>query len=163
MIQIWRKFITQNDICFMLLAPVPVITSTDFPEPLKTALRSPFPGPWLRPVNSVGVKVGFLVRREGDIYLTHHPVHLWDTAGPLAILEEAGGHPRNVPVPEDVYARGGMIGPADRDWKGRDNVVAEWTFGSGAGPTIILNGHMDTVGAEGMHIPPFDPRERDAA
>ncbi len=29
-------------------------------------------------------------------------------------------------------------------------------------PTIILNTHMDTVGTEGMTIPPFDPLVRDA-
>jgi len=73
------------------------------------------------------------------------------------LCRQLGGDVRRVPVPPDVYARGGAIGPPDRCWDGRDNVVAEWTFGAGDGPTIILNTHMDTVGAEGMSIPPFEP------
>ncbi len=37
---------------------------------------------------------------------------------------------------------------------GRTNVVAR--VGEGA-PSLILNGHLDTVGVSGMSIPPFDP------
>jgi acetylornithine deacetylase len=37
---------------------------------------------------------------------------------------------------------------------GRFNVVG--TLGSGA-PRLLLNGHLDTVGVEGMEIEPFDP------
>ena len=36
---------------------------------------------------------------------------------------------------------------------GRTNVVARL---SGQGPTLLLNGHLDTVGVEGMTVPPFD-------
>ncbi len=75
-------------------------------------------------------------------------------------LKELGGHVRCVPVPSDIYARYGLIGPPGREWKGRDNVVAEWEFGKG-GPTILLNTHMDTVGTADMAIPPFDPVIRD--
>lgn len=35
---------------------------------------------------------------------------------------------------------------------GRFNVVATL---SGSGPTLLLNGHLDTVGVEGMTVPPF--------
>ena len=73
------------------LSEMPVVTSTGFPDRLKSDLKSEFPGPWLEPINSVGVKVGLLARGEGDIYINQHAVHLWDSAGPLAILEEAGG------------------------------------------------------------------------
>jgi 3'(2'), 5'-bisphosphate nucleotidase len=73
------------------LADMPVITSTGFPEEAKGILAGAFPGPWLAPINSVGVKVGWVARGDADIYLNHHNVHLWDTAGPQAILEEAGG------------------------------------------------------------------------
>jgi len=72
-------------------------------------------------------------------------------------LQELGATVRRVPVPHDVYERGGFIGPADRKWDGRDNVVGEWLVGDGNGPCIILNNHMDTVGAEGMEFDPFDP------
>ena len=36
---------------------------------------------------------------------------------------------------------------------GRPNVVARL---EGRGPTLLLNGHLDTVGAEGMERPPFE-------
>lgn len=72
-------------------AAMPLITSTGFPGNLAEALRRAIPIAMLEPVNSVGVKVGYLVRGAADIYVNHHPVHYWDTCGPLAILEEAGG------------------------------------------------------------------------
>lgn len=76
-------------------------------------------------------------------------------------FRELGAGVRLVPVPPDVYERGGMIGPEGRSWEGRENVVAEWTLGEGSGPTVLLNTHMDTVGADGMEIAPFDPAVRD--
>lgn len=41
----------------------------------------------------------------------------------------------------------------------RANVVAE--IGAGAGRTLVLCGHLDTVGVHGMTIPPFEPRVAD--
>jgi 3'-phosphoadenosine 5'-phosphosulfate (PAPS) 3'-phosphatase len=70
---------------------MPVVTSTGLPEALGEALRGRFPGPWIPPVNSVGVKVGYVVRQLVDIYINHHSVHYWDTCAPQIILEEAGG------------------------------------------------------------------------
>ena len=40
---------------------------------------------------------------------------------------------------------------------GRQNVVGR-IKGSGRGPSLMLNGHLDTVGVEGMTADPFDPR-----
>jgi acetylornithine deacetylase len=37
---------------------------------------------------------------------------------------------------------------------GRFNVIA-WSRGSAPGPTLLFNGHLDTVGVEGMSIDPF--------
>lgn len=68
-----------------------VTTSTGFPEELKASLLPAFPGRWLDPVNSVGVKAGLLARGDADVYFHHRAVHLWDTAGPQVVLEEAGG------------------------------------------------------------------------
>ena len=42
---------------------------------------------------------------------------------------------------------------------GRPNVVAR--IGVGSGPTLMLNGHLDVVGTEGMTHAPFDPAVRD--
>lgn len=41
----------------------------------------------------------------------------------------------------------------------RPNVVAE--TGDGAGPTLVLCAHLDTVGTAGMTIPPFEPRRKE--
>src|SRR5262245_53274488 len=38
----------------------------------------------------------------------------------------------------------------------RPNVVAELV--DGGGPTLVFCAHLDTVGTEGMTIPPFGPR-----
>jgi len=70
---------------------MPVITSTGFPEALQNQLAAELTGPWLKPVNSVGIKVGFVVRQLADLYINHHTVHFWDTCAPQIILEEAGG------------------------------------------------------------------------
>jgi len=60
--------------------------------------------------------------------------------------------------PQDIYARMGVLGPRDRDFSDRPNLIAELAFGTG-GPTIVLQGHMDTVGIEGMSMP--DPLSGD--
>jgi 3'(2'),5'-bisphosphate nucleotidase len=70
---------------------MPVVTSKGFPEQMQRGFEQKCGSTFLDPINSVGVKVGYLVRQLADIYLNHHPVHLWDTCAPLAILEEAGG------------------------------------------------------------------------
>jgi 3'(2'), 5'-bisphosphate nucleotidase len=70
---------------------MPLISSTGFPPATKAAIEKALPCPWLPAVNSVGIKVGVLVRQDADIYLNHHDVHYWDTCAPQVILEEAGG------------------------------------------------------------------------
>ena len=70
---------------------MPVITSTGFPKTTEDSLRQRFSGRWIAPVNSVGVKIGYMVRGLVDIYVNHHSVHYWDTCAPQIILEEAGG------------------------------------------------------------------------
>ena len=76
------------------------------------------------------------------------------------LLHELGAATTLFDCPPDIYQRMGVIGPEDRDFTGRPNLVAEWDFG-GEGPRIILNGHMDTVGVEGMTIEPFAAELRD--
>jgi acetylornithine deacetylase len=52
-------------------------------------------------------------------------------------------------------ARNGIPAHQEEAAPGRPNVVAE--VGSGS-PTLVLCGHLDTVGTAGMTIPPFEPR-----
>ncbi len=59
------------------------------------------------------------------------------------------------------YARGWLAERGIDAWleevaPGRPNVVAR--VGDGTGPTLVLCAHMDTVSADGMSIPPFEPR-----
>ena len=68
-----------------------VVVSTGFPEKAMGRLKVACPGPKLAPINSVGIKVGLVVRQEADVYVSHHPVHYWDTCAPQVILETAGG------------------------------------------------------------------------
>jgi 3'(2'),5'-bisphosphate nucleotidase len=70
---------------------MPVITSKGFSPEVQRNLEQKCGSRFLEPINSVGVKVGYLVRQLADIYLNSHPVHMWDTCAPLVILEEAGG------------------------------------------------------------------------
>lgn len=73
------------------LREMPVITSTGFPQKIEQTLHQALPGPWVPAVNSVGVKVGALIRQAADIYINHQAVHYWDTCAPQIMLEEAGG------------------------------------------------------------------------
>lgn len=74
-----------------ILEEMPLIISRGFPEKELEKVRRNLPGPLVPPINSVGIKIGLLVRQIGDIYLNHHSINLWDTCAPQVILEEAGG------------------------------------------------------------------------
>jgi len=70
---------------------MPLITSTGFPQTTTDAVNALLGSPFVAPINSVGIKVGLVVRQVADIYLNHHLVSYWDTCAPQIILEEAGG------------------------------------------------------------------------
>ena len=70
---------------------MPLVVSTGFPEEKMEGILKKYPFLLCPPINSVGIKVGLVVRQEADVYMNHHPVHYWDTAAPQIILEEAGG------------------------------------------------------------------------
>ena len=75
-------------------------------------------------------------------------------------LEGFGMDGRFVEIPNDVYEKARVLGPEGRSFEGRPCLVAELELGPG-GRTLILNGHMDTVGAGGMEIEPFSGDLRD--
>ena len=62
--------------------------------------------------------------------------------------------------PDDIYERMQVIGPKGRDFSDRPNLVGVLDYGPG-GPTVVLNGHMDTVGAADMNCDPFAAEVRD--
>lgn len=70
---------------------MPLVVSTGFPADALEKIRKHFSCPVLDPINSVGIKVSYLIQKKADVYLNHHDVSLWDTCAPQAILEAAGG------------------------------------------------------------------------
>ncbi len=70
---------------------MPLVTSTGFPKTAADAVNALLGSPFVAPINSVGIKVGLVVRQIADIYLNHHLVSYWDTCAPQIILEESGG------------------------------------------------------------------------
>ena len=76
------------------------------------------------------------------------------------ILESLGARVTLFPCPQDIYHRMAVLGPAEREFRDRPNLVAEFEFGA-PGPRIVINGHMDTVGIDGMTIDPLAARVRD--
>lgn len=70
---------------------MPLVISTGFPKEALEKIEAKFSSPLLAPINSVGIKVNYLIQKKADVYLNHHYVSLWDTCAPQAILEAAGG------------------------------------------------------------------------
>jgi acetylornithine deacetylase len=85
--------------------------------------------------------------REGQIYLKKK-------------CEAIGGRSFFVPVPEDIYYRTNFLGPKNRSFKGRENLVGEFIFNSPQ-KSVIINSHIDTVGAAEMVIEPFSGEVKD--
>lgn len=75
-------------------------------------------------------------------------------------LEALGGQLAMFDCPDDIYDRSGILGPKNRDFSNRPNLVATFDFGVG-GPTIVINGHMDTVGIDNMPDDPLGGQLRD--
>lgn len=64
------------------------------------------------------------------------------------LLEQLGAQITLFDCPDDIYNKTGILGPRQRNFRDRPNLVAHFDFGPG--PTVILNGHMDTVGIDNM-------------
>ncbi len=75
------------------------------------------------------------------------------------LFRDLGGEVTFSGVPQDVYRRSGVIGPQNRDFTDRPNLVAQFEFGA-PGPHVLVFAHMDTVDVGGMTAPPFKPIRR---
>jgi len=75
------------------------------------------------------------------------------------ILRDLGAWTRMFEPPNGIYGKMGMLGPEGRIFRDRPNLVGIWEFGEG--PTLVLNGHMDTVAVSGMTISPFSAEVKD--
>ncbi len=76
------------------------------------------------------------------------------------MLAQLGAQVTMLPCPDDIYARSGVLGPVERDFTDRPNLIASFDFGR-PGPRVVLNGHMDTVGIDAMTIDPLAARVAD--
>lgn len=72
-----------------------------------------------------------------------------------AHLRRLGANVRRFEPPPDTYERAHVIGPCNRSWTNRPNLVGEWAFGGVRedGPSVVIVGHIDTVGVRGMENP----------
>jgi len=76
------------------------------------------------------------------------------------LLTGIGARVEKFDCPADIYAATRVLGPKNRDFRGRPNLVAEMTFRPGC-QRMLLMFHMDTVGVTGMTIPPHGGEIRD--
>lgn len=86
---------------------MPLVTSSSMPGEMRARLTEALALPDGGSIRSVGAKVGAVVRGAADVYVSEHPVNLWDSAGPKVVLEEAGGvvtHPDLRPMTYDLSA-----------------------------------------------------------
>lgn len=76
-----------------------------------------------------------------------------------ALADDGPGEGRAARVLHDVLHAWGIEAELVEVAPGRPNVVARIT--GGGGPSVMLNGHLDVVGTQGMTHAPFDAVERD--
>ncbi len=76
------------------------------------------------------------------------------------VLAGIGASVAKFDCPPDIYQSMGVLGPKDRDFRNRPNLVARLDWGA-AGKRILLQFHMDTVGAGGMSIEAHSGEIRD--
>lgn len=76
------------------------------------------------------------------------------------LLKAAGARVEMFDCPADTYAAMGVLGPQQRDFRGRPNLVAELPFEPGCQRALLMF-HMDTVGVSAMTIPPHGGEIRD--
>ncbi|MCA9521569.1 MAG: hypothetical protein KC609_11375 [Myxococcales bacterium] len=71
-------------------SPLTLITTPSCPEKTRSRLLVSGRLRLGSTINSVGIKVGLLLRGAAEIYFSHHGLSYWDTVAPLAIAFEAG-------------------------------------------------------------------------
>jgi acetylornithine deacetylase len=76
------------------------------------------------------------------------------------LLAGVGARIEKFDCPADIYTAMGVLGPKNRDFRGRPNLVAGMDFG-GQGKNALVMFHMDTVGVSGMTVAPHGGEIRD--
>lgn len=76
------------------------------------------------------------------------------------LLTGIGARVEKFDCPPDIYAVSKVLGPKNRNFRGRPNLVADIAFGPGCQQALLMF-HMDTVGVTGMTIAPHGGEIRD--
>ena len=80
------------------------------------------------------------------------------------LRKELGAYIDSFETPADIYATSEQIADPKRSFAGRPSLVASWSAADRPAkpgtppakvPYLVINGHMDTVGIDGMTIEPF--------
>lgn len=87
-----------------------------------------------------------------------------ESAG-LAYIEDFcrryGAEIIRIPCNDASCDRRDLLCPRGRRNEGRENVVAKFVFGSGTGPVLVLDAHVDTVAADSFAGDPFSGELKD--
>jgi acetylornithine deacetylase len=78
------------------------------------------------------------------------------SVNPILAPDEGAGEAQIAAVIRDWFQKCGIESWLEEAAPGRPNAIAR--IGTGAGPTLVLCAHIDTVSTSGMTIAPFDPR-----
>lgn len=77
------------------------------------------------------------------------------------VFKSMGAKVTHIPCDDGAFDKFQVLATKGRKNEGRHNVVAEFVFGNGNGPTVLMDAHMDTVAADSYDGNPFDPRLED--
>lgn len=76
------------------------------------------------------------------------------------LLTGIGARIEKFDCPAGIYEAMGVLGPKNRDFRGRPNLIAELSYRPGCQRALLMF-HMDTVGVSTMSIPPHGGEIRD--
>lgn len=71
------------------------------------------------------------------------------------LCRELGAEITRVPCDDKLAEEHGLLFPHGRANAGRENVIAKFVFGTGKGPSLVLDAHLDTVAAESYRGEPY--------
>jgi acetylornithine deacetylase len=77
------------------------------------------------------------------------------------VLGALGGQTERLLCRDELFDRAGVLAPHGRQTADRPNVISRFSLGTGQGPRILLDAHMDTVGVDHYESEPFSGAVRD--
>lgn len=77
------------------------------------------------------------------------------------VFKTMGAETSHIPCDDTAFDKYKILATKGRLTEGRHNVVAVFTFGTGKGPSILLDAHMDTVAVDSYDGNPFAAEVKD--